>query len=126
MINPTGLSRIVGEVLTPISEVHTDPLMAENFANRRANPGPLVGKKKLFLIGPIFGNDESAAELLVHVIAGVIIRTPFENVTPLQTIEVDQLLGGHELLDALVEFLLKAHAGLSRLWLFAVLVDVKL
>ena len=113
VVNPTGISRIVGEVLTPISEVGTDPLMATNFARRRANPGPLIGKKKLFLIGSTFGNDESAADVLTNVIAGVIIRTPFEKVTPLQALEFDQLLGGHELLDALVEFLVKAHTDLN-------------
>jgi RoxA-like, cytochrome c-like len=113
MENPSGLIRDVGEVMTPISEVGTDPLMAKNFANRRANPGPLVGKRKLFLLGPTFGSDESAADVLVHVIAGTIIRTPFEKVTPLESLRFDELLGGHELLDTLAVFLLKTHADLN-------------
>ena len=105
--------RTVKAIMTPVDALGTDSLMAKNFADRRADPGPLKGAKRLFLIGEPFGQDEPAADVLVHVIAGVILRRPFETLSPQQVVDFEQLLGGHELLDVAHEYSERTQATLQ-------------
>ena len=97
--NTTDPNRQIKAILTPVSEVGTDPKMAGDFAQRRANPGPLVGRERLVLLGTPFTRDEPAGEVLVHVTAGVILRRPLEIFGPEELLEFERVLGGHELLD---------------------------
>jgi hypothetical protein len=99
LTDTTAPGRQIQAVLTPISEVGTDPKMAEDFASRRASPGPLVGRKRLLIIGTPFGKDEPAGEVLVHATAGVIIHRPLDKFGPAEIIEFAKVLGGDELLN---------------------------
>jgi cytochrome c peroxidase len=71
-----ALLRRVTAVMTPLAEVATDPKMATNFAKRTALTGPLEGRRQLLLFGDKFGDRASAAEILRHVVIGVIRRDP--------------------------------------------------
>jgi hypothetical protein len=71
--------RTVKAVKTPLSQVRTDPQMARNFANRSGRTGSLEGRKRNFVVGPPFGAEASADEILVHTVVGVILNTPFDD-----------------------------------------------
>ena len=109
-------ARRVQAVMTPVKDLGTDGRMANNFVTRRANPGPLKGEKKLFLIGSKFGDDESGADVLVHVIAGVILLQPLEIPNLAQLEEVNKLLGGVQTLEPLnLAILNSAKAGVEEI-----------
>jgi hypothetical protein len=95
----TSLNRSIGEQFTPASEVGTDRQMAEGFANRRADPGPLTGRKRLLVAGTRFSNSEPASEVLVHVIAGTIVKRPLEPFGPKELVQFNKVLGGSEIHD---------------------------
>lgn len=84
-------------------KLKTDPLMAINFDQRIASSGPLMGKPKLFALGEPFGENEPAGELLVHVVAGSIIRQPFEPIGATELHRFRTVLGDEQLLNAALE-----------------------
>jgi hypothetical protein len=105
--------RFVKAHMTPVDDVKTDPQMAFNAFNRRAKSGPLKGRKKLIVVGDALADEESGADLLVHVIGGVIIRRPLEILTAAQIVDAGRLLGSHELADILNERIKLAHEALE-------------
>ncbi|MDC0664117.1 di-heme-cytochrome C peroxidase [Marinobacter sp. SS21] len=64
--------------LVPRTEVGTDPAMATNFLQARAQTGLLAGRKKLVLAGPAFGSEASTIELVVHAALGATLQHPLD------------------------------------------------
>jgi hypothetical protein len=76
-IKRTDPNRKVKAHMTPIDALGTDPKMAENFDQRRGKTGRLKGRRTSFVVGPEFRDEAGGDEILVHVVIGVILNTPF-------------------------------------------------
>jgi hypothetical protein len=76
----TDPHRKINAVMTPVSELGTDPLMAHNAATRTGKSGVLQGSRTYFLVGDRFGSTASAADLVNHVIVGGILDHPLKSV----------------------------------------------
>jgi hypothetical protein len=72
--------RKINVVMTPVSELHTDPTMAQNAATRTGKSGVLEGSRTYFLFGDRFGPTASAADLVNHIIVGGILAHPLKSV----------------------------------------------
>lgn len=64
--------------LVPRTEIGTDPTMATNFIQARAQTGLLEGRKKLVVAGPAFGAEASTIETVVHAALGATLNHPLE------------------------------------------------
>jgi RoxA-like, cytochrome c-like len=72
-------NRTVSAVRTPIRTVGTDPRMATNFADRTGKTGRLEGRRAYFVSGDRFGKTARADDLLVHVVIGTILGSPWKD-----------------------------------------------
>lgn len=71
--------RSITAVKTPIKVVGTDPRMAVNFAERTGKSGRVEGRREDFAVGPRFGPTARADDLLVHVVVGTVLGSPWKN-----------------------------------------------
>ncbi len=78
-INRSDPDRLVRAVKTPLRDIRTDPRMATNFATRTAKTGLVEGRRAFFVAGDRFGPEAPADQLLTHVVAGVILNSPFND-----------------------------------------------
>jgi hypothetical protein len=75
LINRTSPQRRIIAVMNPVSELGTDPTMADNFLMRGARTGPLKGQKVFVLqgLGPTFGDTSTGLDILKNVVIGTIL-----------------------------------------------------
>ncbi|MCG8519395.1 MAG: di-heme-cytochrome C peroxidase [Pseudomonadales bacterium] len=66
--------------LVPLTEVGTDPRMADNFIDARADTGALQGRKQFVLAGDRFGEQARTIDMVVHAAMGATLRHPVEAV----------------------------------------------
>jgi len=85
IIDPADKDRKLQAVLTPVSEVGTDPLMANNFINRNVKSGVLEGEKALVLFGDKIPAETSAMTLVVHTAAGALFNQPWQTIKAIFT-----------------------------------------
>jgi hypothetical protein len=97
-IAPTGPSRSQAVVLTPLSEIGTDPKMAVNAASRRARTGILEGVRMPFLATtPPLPAETRSLDLVAAIVAGSILApldraADLSGVGPSQADIVDQVV----------------------------------
>jgi len=65
--------------MTPVTEVGTDPTMADNFVNRTAKSGILEGEKAFVLAGDLLTPTAKEANILDRVVIGAILDHPSES-----------------------------------------------
>jgi hypothetical protein len=68
----------INVVMTPVADVGTDPLMAQNAATRTGKSGILEGAKTYVLIGKPLEATASATDLVNHVIVGAVLAHPLK------------------------------------------------
>lgn len=83
-------------VLTPQSEVGTDPRMVRNFLDATASTGAFAGRKEGVLFGAPFGAQAKTSDLVVHAAAGAALRHPLAAVH-------DAVAGYHGVIKAAVD-----------------------
>ena len=69
---------IVNVDLTPVSEIGTDPLMANNVSCRMADTGVLAGSKQPPIFGTALKDPDYALNLAGNIGAGVILEAPLQ------------------------------------------------
>ncbi len=67
-------------VLTPVTEVGTDPMMVNNYLKAKMNSGVLQGKKVLWLAGDKISEQASSLELVAHVAVGAALNHPLQTI----------------------------------------------
>lgn len=77
-IDRTDPHRRVTAQMIPLSKIGTDPTMAMNFYSRIAKTGRLAGTPTGVFLGPDFGTNAQAGEILRNVALGVLVRHPGE------------------------------------------------
>ena len=86
----TGADREQAVVLTPLSEIGTDPKMAENAATRRARTGILEGVRMPFLATtPPLPAETRSLDLVATIVAGAILA-PVDRLPDLSQVRADQ------------------------------------
>jgi len=68
--------RQLKSVLTPVSQVGTDPRMVRNFLDARVQTGPWQGKKTAILAGPVLGAQAQSIDVVAHAAIGATLRHP--------------------------------------------------
>jgi mono/diheme cytochrome c family protein len=63
-------------VMVPVAKVQTDPTMASNYLNRRAQTGILEGSKIMIVSGNKFGSSARSFEVVINGVSGIILRNP--------------------------------------------------
>lgn len=80
LVDPADKKRALNAVLTPITEVGTDPLMSNNFETRKVKTGILEGDRLLVLIGNKFSAEAKPVELVTHTAAGALLNQPWQTI----------------------------------------------
>ncbi|HSC69541.1 MAG TPA: di-heme-cytochrome C peroxidase [Cellvibrio sp.] len=80
LVDPTDKKRKLQAVLTPVSEVGTDPLMATNFMQRKVKTGLLEGDKEMIFFGAELPAETSPLNLVAHTAAGALFHQPWHTV----------------------------------------------
>jgi mono/diheme cytochrome c family protein len=89
-IAPTGASRTLNVVVTPLAEIGTDPKMAENAASRRARTGILEGVRMPFLATtPPLPAEMRSLDLTAAIVGGAILA-PIDRAPDLSRVAADQ------------------------------------
>jgi len=78
IVNPVDKSRKIQAVLTPVTEVGTDPLMVNNFINHKVKSGVLEGKKSLVFFGDKLPAETSALDLVTHTATAALLNQPWQ------------------------------------------------
>lgn len=78
-VNATNGKRKLRAVLTPLAEIGTDPLMSENFEQRRVKSGALAGKRLLLIAGEKIPAEARSVDLVTHVAAGALLNQPWQS-----------------------------------------------
>jgi cytochrome c5 len=73
LIDRTSPKRRITAVMTPVTELGTDPTMADNFVNRTGKTGLLQGHKVLLVAGQTFGEEATGFEILENAAIGTIL-----------------------------------------------------
>jgi hypothetical protein len=76
LVDRDDMSAKLDVVLVPVSDVGTDPVMAENFATRDGATGRLQGRSALVFGGAKFGPRARMVDIVVHLAVGAILRHP--------------------------------------------------
>ncbi|HET6572489.1 MAG TPA: cytochrome c [Fimbriiglobus sp.] len=79
LIGRADPDRTITAVRIPVRTVGTDPRMATNFATRRGKTGRVEGRRAFFVEGDRFGPESRADDVLVHVVVGAILGSPWKN-----------------------------------------------
>lgn len=77
-VNSADKKRKLRAVLTPVTEVGTDPLMALNFSQRKVKTGILEGERSMVLIGKKFTAEASSLDLVTHAAMGTLLNKPWQ------------------------------------------------
>lgn len=77
LVDSADKQRRLKAVLTPASEIGTDPLMVENFNHRHVNSGILEGSKTMVLAGSKIAAQTSPMDLVMHVSVGALLDQPW-------------------------------------------------
>jgi mono/diheme cytochrome c family protein len=83
--NRADKNRKLQAVLTPVSEVGTDPLMASNFVNRKVKTGVLEGEKTMVFFGETFPAETTALDLVTHTATAALLNQPWQTINALVT-----------------------------------------
>lgn len=78
LVDATDKKRKLSAVLTPVTEVGTDPLMARNFSQHQVKTGPLEGERSMILAGKKFAGETSSLELVTHAALGALLNQPWQ------------------------------------------------
>jgi hypothetical protein len=62
--------------MVPVAKIQTDPTMASNYLNRRAQTGILEGSKIMIVSGNKFGSSARSFEVVINGVSGIILRNP--------------------------------------------------
>ncbi|HYO14683.1 MAG TPA: cytochrome c [Thermoanaerobaculia bacterium] len=73
LIDRTDPNRRITAVMTPVDELGTDPIMADNFLKRAGRTGPLQGHKVFIVMGSTFGTEAPGIDILENVVVGTIL-----------------------------------------------------
>lgn len=73
LIDRTDPKRRITAVMTPVTELGTDPTMADNFLLRGARTGLLQGHKVFLILGATFGDTSTGIDVLKNVVGGTIL-----------------------------------------------------
>ena len=81
-------------VMTPIADVKTDPMMADNFADRVGKTGIIEGTPKAINIFKKFEEEGCGRAMLLNSVTGVILHRPFSSLLSTEGgIDADSGLG---------------------------------
>lgn len=80
LVDATDKKRKLSAVLTPVTEVGTDPLMASNFSQHKVKTGELEGERSMILAGKKFTVEASALDLVTHAALGALLNQPWQTV----------------------------------------------
>ncbi len=78
-VDASDAKRKLRAVLTPVTDVGTDPLVVDNFENRRVKAGVLEGDRVLLVAGDTFSTDAKPIDLVTHVAAGALVNQPWQS-----------------------------------------------
>lgn len=78
-VDASDAKRKLRAVLTPIADVGTDPLIVDNFANRRVKAGVLEGDRVLLVAGDVLAVEAKPIDLVTHVAAGALVNQPWQS-----------------------------------------------
>ncbi len=78
-VDSTDAKRKLRAVLTPLAEVGTDPLIIDNFENRRVKTGVLEGDHLLLVTGEKFSAEAKPIDLVTHTAAGALVNQPWQS-----------------------------------------------
>lgn len=73
VIDRTDPRRRITAVMTPVDEIGTDPVMADNAVKRTGRTGPLEGHRVAIVAGSTFGAEATGVEILENVVIGTIL-----------------------------------------------------
>ena len=79
-VNRADKKRKLTVVLTPITEVGTDPLMSDNFNNRSVKSGLLEGDRLMVLAGDRIPAETKPLDLVMHTAAGALFNQPWQTI----------------------------------------------
>lgn len=88
--------RIAKAVTTPVSEVGTDPRMADNFLTAKSKSGAFAGKKQAVVAGDVLGEEARAIDLVIHAAMGAVLRHPLASVR-------DTMVAHHKVVKAAID-----------------------
>jgi len=83
LVDSSNKKRKLRAVLTPATEVGTDPLMVDNFNNLRVKTGILEGNKAMVLFGKKLPAETSPMDLVLHVAVGSLLNQPWQSIKAL-------------------------------------------
>ena len=69
--------------LIPIESIGTDPVMANNFVDRRVSSGFLAGKNLAIIGGGKLADEVAPIDLVINAAAGVMLKKPFNTLSAL-------------------------------------------
>lgn len=78
IVDPANKKRRLLAVLTPYKEVGTDPLMVENFTQRKVKSGIFEGEKAMVLFGDRLPAETSPLDLVTHAATGALLNQPWQ------------------------------------------------
>lgn len=78
-VDASDAKRKLRAVLTTIADVGTDPLIVDNFANRRVKAGVLEGDRVLLVAGDVLAVEAKPIDLVTHVAAGALVNQPWQS-----------------------------------------------
>jgi hypothetical protein len=82
-VDATDKKRKLTVVLTPVTEVGTDPLMANNFSQSKVKTGALEGERSMILAGKKFATEAGSLELVAHAAMGALLNQPWQTLKTL-------------------------------------------
>jgi hypothetical protein len=83
IVDPTDKKRKLAAVLVPVTEVGTDPLMANNFVQHKVKSGILEGEKTMVFFGDKLPAETSPLELVTHTATGALFNQPWQTIKAL-------------------------------------------
>jgi hypothetical protein len=78
LVNSADPKRKLTAVLVPATEVGTDPLMVNNFNQRKVKAGVLEGEKEMVYLGNKIPAETSPLALVMHVAVGSLLNQPWQ------------------------------------------------
>ena len=78
-IDRTDPNRRITAVMTPVTDLGTDPTMVDNFLARTGKTGRLEGSKTFYLLGERIGSEASGPDILNNLVIGTIVGQKMES-----------------------------------------------
>ena len=79
LVDEKDPTRKLVAVVTPATEVGTDPRMVNNFSAGKVKTGELEGKHFVLWFGDKFGAESTRLNVVMHVTAGALARHPWDS-----------------------------------------------